>query len=196
MNYTSFSDREILEAYESMLDYSGKAEDAILFEISARGGLNLIKQKEEERLRKPRELHRIQQEVEKLMRQRSDESQIRERITSKVLTSFELDAAIQSAILLAKSNIKDSKISSRTNLGSLIGMTIATCVGVGIMLLCIAQTNDVKVAARLSTFPIAYGIIYLFTRQSKNNLVVFLASFLSAFLSIVIGLILVRQLSS
>ena len=193
MNYSSFSDREILDVYQSMIGYSGKAEEDILVEITARGGLNLINQNEEERLKNPREVHRIQQEVEILIRQRLDDTQIRERITSRILDSFELDAAINSAITVAKSNLKDSKISSRTIIGSLIGMTIATCIGVGIIWLSMVQTNDVNAVAQISTFPIAYGIIYLFTRQSENNLVVFLASFLSACLSIVIGLILFRN---
>ena len=84
--------------------------------------------------------------------------------------------------------IKDKSITSRTIIGSIIGTLIASVICGTIWGLSIIYSGTMYFILIPGLILISYLIIRLITKQSRNNTLVFIATFLSAFLAIIFGI--------
>src|SRR5829696_9061769 len=98
MNYRKYSDEDVWESYNSMLDYSGKVDDDLLVEIESRGGLEKLKKNIGERNLVPDEIKRINNLVFNIYKSEPDHNKIRNSITSNLLSPEELSQAIDAAL--------------------------------------------------------------------------------------------------
>ncbi|MDH7460728.1 hypothetical protein QEG73_05540 [Chitinophagaceae bacterium 26-R-25] len=188
MNYRKYSDKDLLESYSTALDYSGNANDELLKEIDSRGGIDQVKKNVSQQNVIPNEIKRINQLVFVLYKSGGDTNKIKSSVTSDILTADQLNNTIEKAIIAADKYIKNHSINAKTILGSLIGMSVSVLVGAAILCYTVMQTGNFYYAIPFGIFIISYAIIWLLTKQNRNNVVVFIASFAAAFISVPLGL--------
>lgn len=188
MGYKKFSDEEILESYTTALDYSGKADKDLVSEIESRGGIDQLKKSVSERKVVPNEIKRINMLVFSLYKSEHNLEKIRQLITSNILSAQQLDEIINIAIKNIEHHTKDTSINSRTIIGSLIGVVVSSLLGAGLWCYSIIRTGEMHYILTSVILIISYLIIRFLTRQSKNNALVFIATFVSAFIAILLGL--------
>jgi hypothetical protein len=188
MNYRKYSDEDILETYNSMLEYSGRADKDLIAEIESRGGLEKIKLNENDRNIIPDEVKRINSLVLHSYKVEPDTARIRNSISSSVLSPDELTRVIDAALLNAQSYYNDKKIDAGTIIRCLIGVAISAVAGAWFWCFSIMITGEMMFILITVIYVISFLIIRLFTRKSRNNVLVFLAGFVATLISIPLGL--------
>jgi len=188
MSYKKYSDKEILESYNTMIDYSGKADDKMLLEIEVRGGIEQINKCVADENIIPDEIKRINNLVNELYGENISYDKIRTEIRSDILSDDQLTKVIETAIGDLISYYRDTSISYKTVIGSLFGVIVSSFLGAIIWCYSIIRTGKMYYIITGAILIISYIIIRFFTKQSSNNVLVFLATFISAFISILLGL--------
>jgi hypothetical protein len=188
MNYSKYSDEDILETYNSMLEYSGRADKDLMIEIESRGGLEKIKLNENGRNIVPDEVKRINRLVLHSYKIEPDQDMIRNAISSSVLSPDELSQVIDAALLNAKSYYNDKKIDAGTIIRCLIGVAISAVAGAWFWCFSIMITGEMMYILITVIYLISYLITRLLTRKSRNNVLVFLAGFVATLIAIPLGL--------
>jgi hypothetical protein len=188
MNYSKYSDEDILEIYNSMLEYSGTADKDLMNEIENRGGLEKIKLNETDRNIVPGEVKRINNFVLHSYKMEPDHDRIRNAISSSVLSPDELSQVIDAALLNAQAYYNDKKIDTGTIIRCLIGVAIAAVAGAWFWCFSIMITGEMMYVLIAVIYLISYLIIRLLTRKSRNNVLVFLAGFIATLIAIPLGL--------
>jgi hypothetical protein len=196
MNYKKYTDNDLLESYSTSLDYSSKVDKDLAAEIDSRGGIEQIKKNVAEQNIIPDEIKKIYKAVFFLYKKDSNRDTIKSSITSDILSAEQLDKAIVMAIDDIEKQTKDTSINSRTIIGSIIGLIVSSLVGAGLWCYSIIQTGKMYYILTPGILVISYLIIRLLTRQSKNNSIVFIATFISAFIAIPLGLWLYNILTN
>lgn len=193
MNFSTYPDTDLLESYSTALDYSGKPDKDLMSEIDRRGGIEALKKRVDEENIVPAEIRRIQSLVFSLYWKKVENSEIRAQITSEILSTGELDDVVRKAIMKAEIRYKDLSITRRTILGALIGTIISSVAGGVLWYYINLQTGKIYYVITPFILLVSYPIIWFCTRLSKNNAVVFIANFLSAFIAIILGIWLYRN---
>jgi len=85
---------------------------------------------------------------------------------------------------------EDKRIKPSTLYGSIIGGIIASILGGGLWGLQLITMNRMMVILLLGLVILCYGIIKLFTKQSKKNIVVAISTVISVIISVLIGQLL------
>jgi hypothetical protein len=196
MNYANYTDDDLLEAHESMLDYSGTLDESLDKEIQDRGGLDQIKLNIRERKLVPDEIRRINKIVYPLIREGKDTESIKKLANSDVLDHLQLNYVIDLAIEDAKSHYKNVIVNSRTIIGSIIGFIVASLLSAGLWWYTILLTGKIYYILIGVTVIVSYLIIRILTGQNFRNVVVFIASFISAFAAIPLGLWIYRIITT
>lgn len=193
MNYKKYSDKEILESYTTMMDYSGKADKDILLEIESRGGIGVLKERIKDADKIPNEITRIGKEFFKIQKENPNLNfdDVKNLVTSELFSEEEKNQIIDLNYNNFSKLKKDEKITARTIIGSIIGSLISILVGTVILYNNVISTSKIFYAVPVFIFGIAYLLIRLFTKQSLNNIIVFVSSMLSAIIATVLGLYLV-----
>ncbi|WP_300565133.1 hypothetical protein [Flavobacterium sp.] len=190
MDYSKYSDDELIDSYSTMLDYSGKANPEIIDEIEERGGLeSFLKQKElKEKNRK--EVGRISKEVHDACKNYVgvDLDFVKQSITSNVLSREDLDYLIERKFIEHTATITDKEINSNTIIGSIVGILIGSVLGSIFLIICIAVFNSIVYFPLIGVYIISYQTIKFITKKSRNNAVVFIASFIATILAMLIAI--------
>jgi hypothetical protein len=188
MNYKKYSDKDLMESYSTALDYSGKANDDLVMEIERRGGIDQLKKNVNEQNAVPNEIKRINQLVFSLYEKQQDTHKIKLSITSEVLTPDQLSRTIDNAIVAADRYIKNHSINTKTIIGSLMGIVIGSLIGAALICYTVVHYGKLYNAVIIGNFVVSSILIWLVTKQNGNNVVVFIASFTAAFVSVPLGL--------
>lgn len=196
MNYKKYSDKDLLESYSTALDYSGKANDELLLEIDSRGGIDQVKKNVSDQNVVPNEIKRINKLVFVLYKNGGDSCTIKSAVSSEMLDADQLNKAIDNAIVAADKYIKNHSITAKTIIGSLIGVIIAALAGAVVLCYSVIKTGLFYYAVPVGIYMMAYAIIWLITKQNRNNVVVFIASFVAAFIAVPLGLWLCSLLAN
>jgi hypothetical protein len=85
---------------------------------------------------------------------------------------------------------EDEKIKPRTIIGSIVGGGIGSIIGGGLWGLQMIQMHRMFYILVIGLAILSYGLIHLFTKQSKANVVVLIATVLSVIGALVIGQLL------
>lgn len=187
--FESYTDEELFSAYENITDYSEKAQEALWITIKKRGGLEVIEEKySEDQFRKIEKL-RIENEVEKFYVANVELDLLSKILTSTIFSPTETVQIIEDKYSELKLIDEDEKIKPKTIFGSIVGVSLSSIVGGVVWALQMNQTHRMLYIFLAVLAIISYGIIRFFTKQSKANVVVVLATAFS-----VIGAILIGQL--
>ena len=188
--YEKYSDDELIDAYSSMLDYSGEVSSEMSNAIELRGGLENFKKKIERRKFLTEEINRISKEIYSLTSSETNVEFIKKFITSTILTKDELDQLIESKFSQYQSINENREINSKTFIISLAGMLTACIIGAIILSLLIAFLTPVFLYFIVPIYIINYLIIKFVTKKTRSNLVIFIATLLATIGSIILGIYL------
>ncbi|SFD64549.1 hypothetical protein [Flavobacterium phragmitis] len=185
MNYKKYSDKDLEDAYLTMMEYSGKASDELLLEIENRGGINLFLSSLEFNSINKKEIKRITDEVYSMSNDYSDLDFIRQFVKSDILTSEELEKLIELKFNEHQKIVKDRIINQKTIFGSLIGMTIGIIISFFFYLLVIYLLGRFIYYPIIAVYFICYQSIKLITKQSRDNTFVFISSLIGTIITMI-----------
>ena len=137
-----------------------------------------------------KELARISNEVNLLSRE-SDLEFIKRNIKSDVLSEDFLEKYIETKYNEHQHMLADRKIDSKTIVGTLLGLFLGTIIGSLFFVTVSVLLNHVYYFLLITVYIIVYYTIKLITKQSRNNAVVFIGSFLGTLLVLLITFFLV-----
>lgn len=192
MNYKNYSNEDLIEAYTTMLDYSGKASNEILLEIDTRGGIDDFLSNIEFNKSNKEEINRISQEVYNLSKDFNDLEFIKGLIKSEKLHPNELDNFVTLKFEQHQAFLKNRKIDQKTIVGSLVGMLIGTIVSLIFYILVTSLLGKFVFYPIIGVYFICYQAIKLITKQTRDNTFVFAASFAGTILTMLILFIFSR----
>lgn len=181
--YDKFTNDELIEAYTTMIDYSGKADDSILKEIEQRGGLPTFLQEIEQKKMNKNESDRVLNELIKLHQEGFSLDEIKTNITSEIWTKQHLNAFIESRYVRHQLFLNDKSIDRELITKSLIGMALASVAGTGILLLMVVVFKIYNLGLLVPVYFVSYLIIKGYTGKTHNNGIVFLAGLLATIIS-------------
>ena len=194
MNYSKYSDDELIDSYSTMLDYSGKANAEILAEIQSRGGLDSFLKQKELKEKNKKEVGRISKEVHDACKNYVgvDLDFVKHSITSDILSNEDLSYLIERKFVEHKATLADKEINSNTIVGSLTGILVGSVLGSIFLIICIVIFNSIVYFPIVGVYIIAYQTIKFITKKSRNNIVVFVASFISTILALLIAIFVAK----
>jgi phosphate starvation-inducible membrane PsiE len=193
MNYKKYSDADLIESYSSMLAYTGKASDEILSEIEARGGLDKFLKQIEYKKRLDKERARITVEIRKQMDGNLRFETIQNLITSTLIDEESLKELIELKYNEYQAIRNDRSVNSKTILGSILGIIIGGLLGFGFYCLLIYFFQSIFYFPIVGVYLICYFTIRFITKQSRNNILIFIASLFSTILAVVLTFYVVRS---
>jgi hypothetical protein len=187
--YQNYSIEDLIDAYTTMIEYSGKATDAMLSAIEERGGIESFKAQIELQKSGRLEINRITKEVYSLSSRETNVEFIKNLITSDFLSQKELDKLIETKFSEHQALLQNKAITSKTIIGGLSGAVISCIIGaIAFGFLMIYMTPMFFYFYILVVYIINYLIIKFITKQSRSNLAVFIITFFATIGSIILGL--------
>ncbi|QLC65672.1 hypothetical protein LPB248_04980 [Flavobacterium sp. LPB0248] len=185
MNYKNYSDKDLEEAYITMVDYSGKASKEILLEINNRGGIDVFLSTLESNKTNKKEIQRITKEVYDLSNDYSDLDFIKQFIKSDILDSHELNNLIDSKFNQHQAILKDREVNQKTIYGSLAGMALGIIISLIFYILIINLLGKFIYYPIIGVYFICYRTIKFITKQTRDNTFVFLTSLIGTILTLI-----------
>ena len=192
MNYKNYSDEDLVEAYSTMIDYSGKASNEILIEIDNRGGLNAFLENIEFNKSNKQEINRISQEIYALTNDFHDLEFIKSFIKSDTLTPEELDDLITLKFHQHEAFLQNRKIDQKTVFASLVGMIIGIIISLAFYIFVIYLLDRFIYYPIIGVYFICYQTIKLITKKTRDNTFVFLTSLAGTVLTLLLLLLFLR----
>jgi uncharacterized membrane protein HdeD (DUF308 family) len=106
---------------------------------------------------------------------------------SDILSQEELHEIVDDEYAVVENELEDKKITGKTIAGSILGGGIAAIVGGILWSLQLIFSGRIYYLLFVGLILLCYGIIKGITRQSKNNMAVFIATAVSVVLACAIG---------
>jgi hypothetical protein len=188
--YNNFSDEELIEAYKSMVAYSGKANDEMQKAIEQRGGIESFTKKIETQKEHRVERDRVTKEVYDLTNTESDLAFVRKLITSSILSEKELDELVAERFMNYQALLKNKTVNAQTIWGSAIGVVVGSIVGSLFLILATRLLDGLFYFLLIPTYIINYFILRLLTKQTRENVVIFFATFIATIFSMLLALLI------
>lgn len=186
--YEKYSDDELIEAYSSMIEYSGEINKEMSTEIEFRGGLESFKKKIEQKNIIVQETKRISAEVYSLTSPETNLEFIKKLITSNILTQEQLNELIENRFLQYQVINNDKAITPRTILGSITGIILSIILSSLLLFFVIKQLQGFFYVLLIPTYILNYFIIKFITKQTRVNWVIFVATFVATVASAIVSL--------
>jgi hypothetical protein len=192
LQYEEYTDEQLYHVHSNPGDYSPEAQEALQIVIDKKGGLDKLTHRVKNRNQITNEINRIGAETAQMLRKDIDIDFIRTMMTSPILPAEKVQVIIDNVFAEVDKEKEDKKIKPRTIFGGLLATILATAIGSiywTVITRLMPPTIPLIILALLviGLVLICYGIIKAITRQSKQNVVVFIASAISVVLSLVIG---------
>ena len=188
--YEQYSNPELLAIHNTINGYSEEAQEALETVIQKRGGIEKLLEEEQKNKLLQKEVNRIARETQQMGNDGIDPEFIKTITTSSILSKEQIEQVIDKKYAAVEAEIKDKKITSKTIVGSLVGAGVATIVGGTLWGLQLIYSQRIFYLFVIGLALLNYFIIKFITRQSKNNIVVVIATALSIILAILFGQIL------
>lgn len=192
MNYKNYSDEDLVEAYSTMIDYSGKATTEILVEIDRRGGINTFLKNIEFNKSNKQEINRISHEIYTLSNDFQELEFIKSFIKSDTLTSQELDNLITLKFYQHQEFVQNRKIDQKTIFGSLGGMFIGITISVAFYIFVIYLLGRFIYYPIIGVYFICYQTIKLITKKTRDNTFVFVTTLAGTLLTMLLLFLFLR----
>jgi biopolymer transport protein ExbD len=189
--YETLSDEELYTIYTNKEGYSLEAQEALTIVIQKKGGLDELIHRLQEKQAYTTEVDRIGALATALARQNIDKEDLKRRISSTILSPEKVNETIQRTYTLVALDNEDRKIKPRTLVGSILATIVASAVGgIGCGIVYVFAPGiylKIIIILLIGLILLCYGIVKLFTRQSKKNIVVLTATVVSVVLSLFLG---------
>ncbi|WP_288244701.1 hypothetical protein [uncultured Chryseobacterium sp.] len=185
--YSQYSDTELVTTYSNKNAYTQDAQKALEIEIKNRGGLELLKIRYNTLIQKENEKVRISKEAGLLYLQGFTNNDINSRMNSELLSSEEIHEITETSCNKINASRKDKEIKPRTFIGSITGGIIGGTIGGILWSLQLIYSGHIFYLFAIGLVIISYGVIKLFTKQSKNNTIVLIFTIASVIYALVLG---------
>lgn len=191
--YETLSNSELYQMHLNAADYSDAAKEALAVVILQRGGVENLRKETEHQNFQLQEEQRIAWETRRLAQGGTSVDFLKKVITSSHLPQEDVAAIIERTYKEVDLDYADKQVKPRTIMGSVVGGAIASVVGGGLWGLLLVQTHRIIYFFIAGLALLSYGLIKLFTKQSKENVVVLVATILSVAGALLIGQIIFDQ---
>ncbi|WP_449399723.1 hypothetical protein [Chryseobacterium wanjuense] len=184
--YSKFSDNDLIESYKNQVDYQGKLSNELLDEISKRGSIDDFIKEIENQKQILNERNKIIREIHQHYLNKSSKEEALSLLSSDVLSRQEIRILVEEKYVDIHYRAENLKIDSDTIISSFFGAIIASVVSTIIMFLLLASINSLIVFNFFLLVPmyiINYLIIKFFTNKTRDNLAVFIATFMATILN-------------
>ncbi|MDP9958336.1 hypothetical protein [Chryseobacterium lathyri] len=186
--YSNFSEKDLIESYTNQIDYQGKADQEILEEILSRSSLDdfLFKIKTQKLLLD--EQNRIIREIHGHYMSKLSKQECLSLLSSDLLSDKTIRILVDIKYKQIHQNVENLKVDSDTLMYSFIGTIVASVVSTIIILTILYKFTFLSVfnfGLLIPAYIINYWIIRLFTGKTRDNLAVFIASFIATVLNCV-----------
>ncbi|UZT96740.1 hypothetical protein ODZ84_16135 [Chryseobacterium fluminis] len=185
--YSKFSEDDLIESYRNQTDYQGKPSHELLEEISKRGSLDDFIRKIDHQKSVLDERNRIIREIHRHYLNKSSKQEVAALLHSEILSTKEIDSLVEKKYADIHFVTENLKVDAETIIRSLIGSLIASLASTIIMLSLILLVNSLIVFQFFLLVPayiINYLIIKFLTNKTRDNLAVFIATFIATVLNV------------
>lgn len=181
--YDKFTDDELIEAYSTMIDYSGKANESILKEIDQRGGLEKFLQEIDQKNKNKIESNRVLNELIRLNKEGFSLEEIKSNISSELWTKQHLSAFLENRYIKHQLFLSDKAIDKELIFKSFIGTILASFAGTGLILLSVVVLKFAHFGLLVPVYFLSYLIVKGYTGKTHNNGVVFISGLIATIVS-------------
>ncbi len=188
--YRNYSEEDLIVAYLSMVEHTGKINDEMREAISQKFDYNEFVKKANFRTALIKEKGRISFEVHNRVQKGDNFNVIECNISSDILTKRELEHFIIEKYYQFSSHKENNTIDKRTIYRSLLGILISTFIGILVLGDLVSIMHEASFLLLIPLYIVNYWVIRLITGKTRDNLIVFLAVFISVILSTVLPFIL------
>ncbi|UKB83068.1 hypothetical protein LF887_18940 [Chryseobacterium sp. MEBOG06] len=189
--YRNYNEEDLIIAYLYMMDHTGKINDEMHDVISQKFNYNEFVKKAEYRKTLIKEKGRISFEVHNLVQKGEGIDFISENISSGIIESNELKKFIFDKFSHFSKVKENDKIDKKTVFKSLLGIVIASVIGMIFLYLVIESAGGFSFFLLIPVYIINYFVIRLTTGKTRDNLIVFLAVFISVLISTILPFIMI-----
>ncbi len=185
--YSQYSDSELMEVYLNKSGYTNDAKEALNIVIEKKGGVKSLTERCDKIAEKEMEKTRIKNDTARLYQKGLTKNDINHSLTSETLSSDEIRQIIETTSNEIEVTKKDLEIKSSTIIGSILGGIIGGTIGGILWGLQIIYSGHIFYIFAIGLGIISYGVIKFFTKQSKNNIIVFIITILSVIYAMILG---------
>ncbi|GAB5557448.1 MAG: hypothetical protein SchgKO_16610 [Schleiferiaceae bacterium] len=185
--YKTYSARQIIELNQQIDQYSPEAQLALERLIKELGGLKEVKVKFKAELETENRLKSAKALMQLDIQRGAEKAKTIHHLVGLGNSKEEMEALWNQCYEEYQKHKKDTKITGRTVIGSLIGGALGTAIGSGIWAAQLIYSGKMFGIMYIVLGVISFGCIRLFTRQSERNLWVFSFTILSVAAAVYIG---------
>ncbi|WP_276875880.1 hypothetical protein [Chryseobacterium joostei] len=186
--YSKFSEQDLIESYKNQIDYQGQPDKEIIDEIISRGTLEDFQNKIKAQNLFLNEQNRLIREIHGHYMNNLSKQECLSLLSSDLLSDKSIENLVDRKYNQIHQKVENLKVDSDTLLYSFIGTIIASVVSTIIILAALYKFIFLSVfsfSLLIPSYIINYWIIRLFTGKTRDNLAVFIASFIATVLNCV-----------
>ncbi|MCW3170004.1 hypothetical protein OMO38_15880 [Chryseobacterium sp. 09-1422] len=181
--YKNFNEEDLIAAYLYMKEHTGEINEEMTEAINQKFNYNDFISKADNKTLLVKEKGRISYEIYQLVVQGSDLDSVFENISSTVLNNQELENFIILKFNEFSSVKVNRNIDRDTIFKSILGVFISSVIGLLFFLTTILITGVFSFFLLVPLYIINYFLIRQITGKTRDNLIVFLAVFISVIIS-------------
>ena len=185
--YQKYSDKELLDVYLKIDEYSDEGKEALQLVLKSKGGIDNVKDRITKQLEIDSEVERIKEEIKELLIQGRNTKHIEANITTNYITKTHLDEIIKEISAELELEKSDKQIKPRTIIGSVIGGFIGGTIGGIIWGVQMVHSNHIFLILGIGLVMLSYAFVRLFTQQSKKNKIVLVMTAVSVIYALILG---------
>lgn len=185
--YKLSSDTELLNIYNNKDGYTAEAKNALEIVIKEKGGIDFLKNRHQNFIDIEYEKLNVKNLILKLNTEKFTQEEIKHKIESNKLSSLEIDEILMTTFQEIEKEEKDLQIKPKTIFGSIVGGIIGGTIGGILWGLQMIYSAHIFYIFAFGLAVISYGTIKIFTKQSRNNVVVLLSVILSVIYALFLG---------
>lgn len=188
--YRNYNEEDLLVAYLYMTDHTGTINDEMHEAISQKFNYDEFVKKAEYRKVLIKEKGRVSFEVHHRVRKGEEISLILENISSEIMERNDLKIFILEKYEQFSRVKENDTIDKKTIYKSLLGIAVASVTGFLFLKTIVVSTGQFSFFLLVPVYIMNYFVIYGITGKSRDNIIVFLAIFISVIISTVLPFIL------
>jgi hypothetical protein len=193
-SYKNYTDEDLMEAYTSMMDYSGKPSDELLNEIGFRGGMDAFQEKLTQNKLRQQEIEQVTNKVYLLCRNAVSLDHIKSRVNSGILSKEELEGIVENSYYRCFAHQEDIRVDSDTIVKTLLAGVAASISGSLLWGFTLSYFSEYAFILLGIISVVCFILVQVLSGKTKNNVVVFLTAFVSILISYFAGFFLVKYL--
>jgi hypothetical protein len=193
--YSKFSNQDLIESYNNQIDYQGKVTQELLEEITSRTTLGNFQAIIENQKGLLNERNRIIREIHQHYFNKSSKEESLSLLKSDLLSRQEIRILVEEKYSHIHQNVENLNVDSDTLLKSFVGIMIAPFVSSIIIFTLIFSINALIAFHFFLLIPayiINYFVIRRITKKTRDNLAVFIATFIATVLNLIFFILLIN----